>query len=133
MAVENGEQQQSPGMGLEAAIREIIDRRDTGLGTLLLSVFRPDMVWAWPATYTSTTLSSGVSHWAGSMLSAGSGRGHCSTIAARRCRIEISAQGDGAFAVVDIDTLWRNDTTGAEDHLLGRTVPPEGDTLGSSE
>jgi len=28
-------------------------------------------------------------------------------------KIEISEQGDGAFAVVDVDTLWRN--TGGED------------------
>jgi hypothetical protein len=36
-------------------------------------------------------------------------------------RIEISEQGDGAFAVVDIDTLWRDNATGFEDHWLGRT------------
>jgi ketosteroid isomerase-like protein len=41
----------------EAAIREIVDREtrawNTGDVELLLSVFHPDMVWAWPATYTS--------------------------------------------------------------------------------
>jgi hypothetical protein len=36
-------------------------------------------------------------------------------------RVEISAQGDGALAVVDIDTLWRENTTGVDDHWLGRT------------
>jgi hypothetical protein len=35
-------------------------------------------------------------------------------------RIEVSAQGDGSFAVVDIDTLWQEDGTGVEDHWLGR-------------
>lgn len=34
-------------------------------------------------------------------------------------KIEISEQGDGAFAVVDVDTLWR--TSGGEDfHWKGR-------------
>ena len=35
-------------------------------------------------------------------------------------RIEISEQGDGAFAVVDVDTLWRADD-GTESHWFGRT------------
>ncbi|MDQ4082673.1 MAG: hypothetical protein M3123_07275 [Actinomycetota bacterium] len=36
-------------------------------------------------------------------------------------RIEVSAEGDGALAVVDIDTLWQEDATGIDDHWLGRT------------
>jgi len=34
-------------------------------------------------------------------------------------KIEVSEEGDGAFAVVDIDTLWR-DKDGNEDHWKGR-------------
>ena len=34
-------------------------------------------------------------------------------------RIEVSDQGDGAFAVVDIDTLWR-DAKGNQSHWNGR-------------
>ena len=34
-------------------------------------------------------------------------------------KIEISEEGNGAFAVVDIDTLWR-DEDGNEDHWIGR-------------
>jgi ketosteroid isomerase-like protein len=34
-------------------------------------------------------------------------------------KIEISKEGDGAFAVVDIDTLWI-DAAGAENHWQGR-------------
>ena len=34
-------------------------------------------------------------------------------------RIEVSEEGDGAFAVVDIDTLWRNEE-GKEEHWKGR-------------
>ena len=35
-------------------------------------------------------------------------------------KIEVSDQGDGAFAVVDIDTLWRHRDTGEEMRWLGR-------------
>jgi len=34
-------------------------------------------------------------------------------------KIEISEQGDGAFAVVDVDTLWR-DANGKDFHWKGR-------------
>jgi ketosteroid isomerase-like protein len=34
-------------------------------------------------------------------------------------KIEVSREGDGAFAVVDIDTLWR-DAQGHEQHWQGR-------------
>ena len=41
----------------DAAIREVIDREtqawDAQDVPLLLSVFHPDMVWAWPRSYTS--------------------------------------------------------------------------------
>ena len=37
-------------------------------------------------------------------------------------KVEVSAEADGAIAVVDIDTLWRERSTGAENnHWLGRT------------
>jgi hypothetical protein len=36
-------------------------------------------------------------------------------------RIELSAQADGAPAVVEIDTLWRENGTGLDDQWLGRT------------
>lgn len=32
----------------------------------------------------------------------------------------VSAQGDGGFAVVDADTLWRNRATGGNFHWKGR-------------
>ena len=35
-------------------------------------------------------------------------------------RIKVSKEGDGAFAVVDIDTLWR-DENGIDNHWIGRT------------
>jgi hypothetical protein len=39
----------------------------------------------------------------------------------RIVRIEVSREGDGAFAVVDIDTLWRSRQDGSESHWVGRT------------
>jgi hypothetical protein len=36
-------------------------------------------------------------------------------------RIVVSTEGDGGFAVVDIDTLWRHRRTGAEQLWKGRT------------
>lgn len=36
-------------------------------------------------------------------------------------KIEISAEGDGAFAVVDVDTLWRHKNSGEEMRWFGRT------------
>jgi hypothetical protein len=35
-------------------------------------------------------------------------------------RISVSAEGDGAFAVVDVDTLWRSRTDGTSSHWKGR-------------
>jgi ketosteroid isomerase-like protein len=35
-------------------------------------------------------------------------------------RIEVTPEGDGAFAVVDIDTVWRRRADGAEDAWNGR-------------
>jgi hypothetical protein len=59
----------------EAAIQEIIDRETQAWNSkdvsLLLSVFHPDMVWAWPATYTSYDPVDWRLVLASSMLSAG--------------------------------------------------------------
>jgi hypothetical protein len=118
--------------GAEAAIQEIVDRETEAWSTkdvsLLLSVFHPDMVWAWPATSTSHD----PVEWRLVLGRFDAGRWgavyeqlfDARTLVHNRRRtvqIELSAQGDGAFAVVDIDTLWREDVTGAHDHWLGRT------------
>jgi hypothetical protein len=119
-------------MNAESAIREIVDREtrawDTGDVPLLLSVFHPDMVWAWPATYSSIDpvdwhLVLGkfdATRWGSAYEELFRGR---TLLHNRRetVRIEVSSQGDGALAVVDIDTLWRDNATGAHDHWLGRT------------
>ena len=119
-------------MDAEAAIREIVDREtrawDTGDVELLLSVFHPDMVWAWPATYAAVDpvdwhLVLGrfdAPRWGGRFSELFASR---TLVHNRRTtvRIEVSEQGDGALAVVDIDTLWRENGSGGEERWLGRT------------
>jgi ketosteroid isomerase-like protein len=118
---------------VESEIREVVDREtrawDTQDVDLLLSVFHPDMVWPWPSSYTAVDpidwrLVLGrfdeerwrrffESHFAAHEL-----------VHNRRsvARIEVSPEGDGALAIVDIDTLWRERSTGDEsNHWLGRT------------
>ena len=116
----------------ESGIREIVDREtrawDTRDVPLLLSVFHPDMVWAWPETYTSLDpvdwhLVLGrfdADRWGTRFTELFRAwtlvHNHRETI-----RIEVSAEGDGALAVVDIDTLWRQGTGDGQMHWLGRT------------
>ena len=116
----------------DAAIREVIDREtqawDAQDVPLLLSVFHPDMVWAWPRSYTSVDpldwhLPLGrfdAVRWGAVYEDLFRSR---TLIHNRRStvRIEVSAEADGALAVVDIDTLWREKETGLDDHWLGRT------------
>jgi ketosteroid isomerase-like protein len=116
----------------EAAIREIVDREtrawDRGDVELLLTVFHPDMVWAWPATYTSFDPVDW--HLVMGRFDAARWRASYSELFRTRTlvhnrretvRVEVSDEGDGALAVVDIDTLWRENDSGEEDRWLGRT------------
>lgn len=101
---------------------------DTQDVPMLLSIFHTDMVWVWPKaaddhnpidwetpqgkydTQRWTTLYQ-------NMFSS------FSLIRNKRKIIKIVAtrEQDGGFAVVDIDTLWKNKLTGEEMHWLGRT------------
>jgi len=116
----------------EAAIQEVVDRETRAWNTkdvsLLLSVFHPDMVWAWPPH----PLAHDPVEWRLSLGRFDRVRWSAlyeelfrsrTLIHNRRdtTRIELSAERDAALAVVDIDTLWRMDATGGEDHWLGRT------------
>ena len=117
--------------GPEAAIREIVDREtrawDTQDVDLLLTVFHPDMVWPWPPTPTAHDPMEWVIPWgrydrdrwrAGwQELFDTHSLVHNHRITHR---IALSEEGDGAFAVVDIDTLWRT-PEGAEMRWKGRT------------
>ncbi|MHA2425295.1 MAG: hypothetical protein ACXAEF_10935 [Candidatus Thorarchaeota archaeon] len=93
---------------------------------LLISIFHPDMVWPWPRTPQSHDPMDWVIEWGKfdsdrwktlwQGLFDNYRLVHNNRIIQK---IEVSREGDGAFAVVDIDTLWRNDE-GNEDHWIGR-------------
>jgi len=111
-------------------IEEIVNREthawDTRNVDLLMTIFHPDMVWPWPRTPHSHDPMDWVIDW---------GRydrdrwksGWQNLFDTHRLvhnnrvirKIEISKEGDGAFAVVDIDTLWV-DESGRHNHWQGR-------------
>jgi ketosteroid isomerase-like protein len=115
---------------VESEVMEIVNREtkawDTKDVDLLLSVFHPDMVWPWPKTPRSHDPMDWILKW---------GRfdrerwrsgwqelfdTHELVHNRREIRkIEVSEEADGAFAVVDIDTLWR-DRNGDEMRWKGR-------------
>jgi ketosteroid isomerase-like protein len=112
------------------AIEEIVHREtqawDTQDVDLLLSIFHPDMVWPWPKSSQSHDpmdweMGMGRYHaerWRQSWQ--GLFQTHILIHNHRQIKkIEVSPEGDGAFAVVDIDTLWRRED-GATSHWKGR-------------
>lgn len=116
--------------GVASEIQEIVDREtrawDTKDVQLLLTVFHPDMVWPWP----KTPASHDPLDWRLVMGKFDAGRWgkgwrdlfdtHELVHNRRETRkIEVSREGDAAFAVVDIDTLWR-DGEGNENRWQGR-------------
>jgi hypothetical protein len=115
---------------LKAEIQEIVDREtrawDTRDVDLLLSVFHPDMVWPWPRTPRSHDPMEWVLEW-GRYDAERWGRGWRELVETHELvrneretrKIEVSREGDGAFAVVDIDTVWR-DADGNESSWKGR-------------
>jgi len=111
-------------------IKEIVDREtrawNTQDVTLLLTVFHQDMVWPWPRTPQSHDPMDWVIDW-GRYNYERWRSGWQELFDTHRLahndrtirKIEISNEGDGAFAVVDIDTLWI-DRAGNENHWKGR-------------
>lgn len=115
---------------VEEEIREIVNRETRAWDTqdvhLLITVFHPDMVWPWPP--------SSEAHdplkWVMVLGRFDSQRWkqvwqnlfdtHSLVHNHRVLKtIEVSEQGDGAFAVVDVDTLWR-DRSGKDFRWQGR-------------
>jgi ketosteroid isomerase-like protein len=112
-------------------IQELVDLETTGWNTknpdLFLSMIHPDMVWPWPPTADSHDPIDWVfvlgrfdrerwrKGWQDIFDTHDLIRNQRDTV-----RIEVSKEGDGAFAVVDIDTLWRHKTTGEDFHWKGR-------------
>jgi ketosteroid isomerase-like protein len=116
---------------VEAEIQHLVDREtrawDTQDAAALVDLFHPDMVWPWPpdehahdpagwvlplGRYDRARWQAGWQELFDSHALVHNRR--------RTVRIVVSAQGDGAFAVVDVDTLWRHRQTGVESHWHGR-------------
>jgi ketosteroid isomerase-like protein len=100
------------------------DRQDA---EALVSLFHPDMVWQWPPDARSHDPAGWVfplgrynrDRWKAGWEDLF--RTHELVRNVRRTvRIAVSDEGDGAFAVVDVDTLWRRRSDGAPFHWKGR-------------
>lgn len=111
-------------------IREIVDRETRAWDgrdvELLLTVFHPDMVWPWPphaAAHDPADWVLELGRFDRERWRAGWQQlfdSHELVHNRRQIRrIVVSAEGDGAFAVVDVDTLWR-DAAGRDFHWKGR-------------
>jgi hypothetical protein len=111
-------------------IKEIVDREtrawDTKNVELLLTIFHPDMVWPWPRDskahdpinwkigFGRFNEERWTKNWQSIFI-----ENKLVHNTRKIMKIEVSNEGDGAFAVVDIDTLWR-DKEGNESHWKGR-------------
>lgn len=93
----------------------------------LVSLFHPDIVWPWPPDASAHDPAQWVmpfgrfdrKRWKRSWEELF--ESHELVHNKRQTlRIVVSEQGDGAFAVVDVDTLWRNRATGDLFHWKGR-------------
>jgi ketosteroid isomerase-like protein len=111
-------------------IEEIVNREtrawDTQDVELLLTIFHPDMVWPWPKTAQSHDPMDWVLEF-GRFNAERWGQSWQTLFDTHKLihnqriirKIEVSREGDGAFAVVDIDTLWQ-DAAGRHNHWKGR-------------
>jgi ketosteroid isomerase-like protein len=115
----------------EHEIRAMVDREtaawDSQDAETLVSLFHPDMVWPWPPDAKSHDPASWVlpqgrynrERWKAGWQELF--RTHELVHNVRKTvRVVISAEGDGAIAVVDVDTLWRNRTDNGLFHWKGR-------------
>jgi ketosteroid isomerase-like protein len=112
-------------------IHEIIDRETEAWNEkdpdALVLLFHPDMVWPWPPDNRShDPLTWELSQGRFDAIRWRAGWQELfetyDLVHNRRetLRVVISSEGDGAFAVVDVDTLWRHKTTGEDFHWKGR-------------
>ena len=100
------------------------DRQDA---EALVSLFHPDMVWPWPPDAGAHDPAWWVfpqgrfdrARWKADWQRLFATHELVHNRRATR-RIVVSEQGDGAFAVVDVDTLWRDRASGAEVAWKGR-------------
>lgn len=118
-------------MILESEIQDIISRETKAWNEknveMLLSIFHPDMVWVWPTssdkhdpmTWTSMLGKFNKERWTKVYGDWFSTFKLIKNIRKTQ-KVFITKECDGAFAVVDVDTLWRSES-GEESHWLGRT------------
>lgn len=118
-------------MSVESDIQAMVERETAAWNRLdaaaLVELFHPDMVWPWPPD--------GRAHdpvlWVFPQGRFNRERWQAGweqlfrtyeLVHNRRqtARISVSSDGDGAFAVVDVDTLWRHRTEGTPFHWKGR-------------
>ncbi len=115
----------------EAEIQAMVDRETAAWGhqdaEALVSLFHPDMVWPWPPdahSHDPVTWVFPLGRFDRERWKAGWEdlfRTHELVHNKRRTvRIVVSPEGDGGFAVVDVDTLWRNRADGSLFHWKGR-------------
>ena len=111
-------------------IQAMVDREtkawDEQDAEALVSLFHPDMVWPWPPdehSHDPETWVFPLGRFNRERWKAGWQRlFDTHTLVHNRrntVRIVVAEQGDGAFAVVDVDTLWR-DQSGTDFHWKGR-------------
>jgi ketosteroid isomerase-like protein len=118
-------------MSEEDEIREMVDREtrawDSQDAEALVSLFHPDMVWPWPPDGRAHDPADWVfplgrydrARWKAGWEELF--RTHELVHNRRRTvRIVVSPERDGGFAVVDVDTLWRNRVDGSPFHWKGR-------------
>jgi ketosteroid isomerase-like protein len=120
-----------PIQSVESEIQALVDRETDAWNRqdaeALVEIFHPDMVWPWPPDGVTHDPAGWVfpmgrydrARWKGSWEDLF--RSH-ELVHNRRAtvRLSVSEQQDGAFAVVDVDTLWRHRETGQAFHWKGR-------------
>jgi ketosteroid isomerase-like protein len=112
-------------------IEEIVSREtkawDTKDVDLLLSVFHPDMVWPWPPSNKDHNPEYWVlklgrfdrKRWGESWQELFNTHNLIRNNRQIK-KIVVSNEGDGAFAVLDIDTIWKNKQTEEENRWNGK-------------
>lgn len=119
-------------MSVMHEIQQVVDKETQAWNLknvdMLVSVFHHDMVWPWPPTQShhdpiDWVLVQGkfnALRWGEDWQKLFDTHELVHNIR-KTLKIEISEQEDGAFAVVDIDTLWKNKSSGKEMNWKGRT------------
>jgi ketosteroid isomerase-like protein len=115
---------------IEDPIREIVNREtrawDTKDVELLLTIFHPDMVWSWPPNAEAHDPMDWIivqgrynyQRWKEGWQQLFDTHDLIHNKRVIR-KIVVSKEGDGAFAVVDVDTLWMK-ANGQRNHWKGR-------------